>query len=87
MKLPEFWEAGGGPVPYVYGFGYWSSGPESLPGDGLLTYHNLEGKSEYEREKDLVKLYPNRALALADWITKTIIYFPKNVRKNIRRLE
>ena len=68
MKFPEFWKAGGGPLPYVWGFGYWSSGPESLPGDGLLTYHNLEGKSECEREKDLVKLHPNRIFALVDWI-------------------
>ena len=64
MKLPEFWKAGGGPLPHVWGFGYWSSGPESLYGDGLLTYHNLQGCSEKERDADLVELQPTRLKAL-----------------------
>lgn len=68
MKLPEFWRAGGGPVPYVWGFGYWSSGPESLPGDGLLTYHNLEGRSEEIRERDLVELQDSPLKAFRHWI-------------------
>lgn len=68
MKLPEFWKAGGGEVPHVWGFGYWSSGPESLPGDGLLTYHNLEGKREKEREADLVALQSSSFRALIHWL-------------------
>lgn len=67
-KLPWFWKAGGGPSPYVYGFGYWSSGPESSMGDGLLTYHNLQGRSEDEREKDLVEMQPSRLKAFINWI-------------------
>ena len=66
--MPEFWKAGGGPIPHVYGFGYWSSGPESLEGDGLLTYHNLQGQSEEIRERDLVELQPTRLRAFIHWI-------------------
>ena len=68
MMIPVFWKAGGGPIPYVWGFGYWSSGPESLPGDGLLTYHNLEGKSEKVREMDLVELQDSAINALLHWM-------------------
>ncbi len=65
---PVFWKAGGGPLPHVWGFGYWSSGPESPEGDGLLTYHNLEGESEKVREMDLVKLQDAPIKALLHWI-------------------
>jgi len=66
-KLPFLWKAGG-PDNYVWGFGFWSSGPESLPGDGLLTYHNLEGESEVTREKDLVVLQSTALSAILDWL-------------------
>ena len=66
--IPVFWKAGGPDVGWVWGFGYWSSGPESLPGDGLLTYHNLEGKSEKVREMDLVELQDSAIKALLHWI-------------------
>ena len=65
-KLPFLWKEGG-PDNYVWGFGFWSSGPESLPGDGLLTYHNLEGENELTREKDLVILRPTALSAILDW--------------------
>ncbi len=65
---PVFWKAGGGPLLHVWGFGYWSSGPESPEGDGLLTYHNLEGESEGVREKDLVELQSSPIKALIHWI-------------------
>ena len=65
---PVFWKAGGGPLPHVWGFGYWSSGPESPEGDGLLTYHNLEGESEKVREMDLVELQDAPIKALLHWI-------------------
>lgn len=74
VKLPEFWKAGGEELPYVWGFGYWSSGPESLPGDGLLTYHNLEGKLEKEREADLVVLQPSQFGALVHWLIIRLHY-------------
>ena len=70
MKFPELWKAGG-PDKYVWGFGYWSSGPESLCGDGLLTYHNLEGKTEVEREQDLVELHSNPLVAIIKWFIQT----------------
>lgn len=51
MRLPEFWNPDKG----SWYLGYWSSGAESLPNDGLLTYHDLEGRSEAVREADLVQ--------------------------------
>ena len=71
-KLPFLWKAGG-PDNYVWGFGFWSSGPESLPGDGLLTYHNLEGESEVVREKDLVVLQPTALSAIIDWFKVRVL--------------
>lgn len=75
-KLPFLWKAGG-PDNYVWGFGFWSSGPESLPGDGLLTYHNLEGESEMTREKDLVILRSTALSAVLDWF-KVRVFGEKN---------
>ncbi len=66
--IPVFWKVGGPDVGWVWGFGYWSRGPESLPGDGLLTYHTLEGKSEEVREMDLVELQDSAIKALLHWI-------------------
>lgn len=77
LKTPSLWKAGGGSLPYVWGFGFWSSGPESLPGDGLLTYHNLEGEDELTREKDLVILRPTVLVAIFDWF-KVYTFGEKN---------
>jgi len=63
-KLPWFWSV----PPHFYGFGFWSSGPESLYKDGLLTYHNLQGRSDEEREADLVELQSSNLRALLHWI-------------------
>jgi len=71
-KLPFLWKAGGTDN-YVWGFGFWSSGPESLPGNGLLTYHNLEGEVEEVREADLVALRPTPLYAVLDWLRVRVL--------------
>lgn len=51
VNIPCFWR----PAKGVWYFGYWCSGVESLRGDGLLCYHDLEGETELIRELDLVE--------------------------------
>ena len=64
IRLPVLWN----PSKRVWGFGYWCSGSESLSGDGLLCYHNLQGCSEGVRENDLVRLQGDPLSALLDWV-------------------
>ena len=66
MKLPCFWN----PDKNSWFFGYWCSGPESLPRDGLLCYYNLEGKSQSIREKYLVEERKDPITALINWLKR-----------------
>lgn len=68
MRKPEFWN----PDKDSWFYGYWCAGPESLPGDGLLCYLDLEGRSENEREFYLVEESKTREDALIKFIVANI---------------
>lgn len=64
MRIPVFWN----PSKNRWGFGYWCVGEETLEGDGLLCYHQLNGQSEAVREKDLVRIQRNPLGAFIEWL-------------------
>ena len=64
FRFPCFWN----PDRASWFFGYWCSGPESLPGDGLLCYHDLEGFNEWVREIFLVKECRDPITAFLKWL-------------------